>query len=483
MSKILFVDDKWQINRWDRHFQREWRDLDFEVAFEERADCALERLANDGPFHLVLLDLKFDDQSVQGIDVLPLIKKEYPELPIIILSSREDAISQAVDCTKLGASSYFAKHQLDFQKLALEIQNYIQLAEQRHKTLSLTEELNTYRKYDQLIYKSAPMAKLVAKLSALADTPSTVLITGESGTGKELVSTALHRMSQRSREPFIKVNCSAVPVELAESELFGHKKGAFTSASGTRRGKFELANGGTIFLDEVADLIPEVQAKLLRVIQEKVISPVGSERDLTVDVRIVAATNKDLAEQVRMGLFREDLYYRLNVIPVDVPPLKTRKEDLPILVEHFRKKLNEELAQNIKEIDPECINMLSNYDWPGNVRELENVMEQAFIQARLESEDSLTQQHFPPLGTDGKGTLDVDTSILVQKYAGDLYAGKLSWEDISEELDTIRKQIILTVLDRERGNGRAAAGVLGISRGNLAQWLHKWKISTLEFRP
>jgi len=338
---------------------------------------ALDKLKG-AAFDAVLLDVAMPD--LDGLSTLKQIRASQPELPVMMMSGNA-TLATAVEATRLGACDFLEKP-LTTDKVLITVQNALKLARLEHDALAAKKRERAEVDFflGQWMVGSGPrMRRIVETLRKAAPTSARVLVTGERGTGKELVARALHELSKRREGPFVKLNCAAIPAELIESELFGHEKGSFTGATQMRRGKFEQAHGGTLFLDEIGDMTPEAQAKVLRVLQENEIERVGGQETIAVDVRVVAATNKDLREDMQKGRFRADLYDRLNVVPVEVPPLRERKEDIPALVEHF---LVETCAQNGKRklaVAQPALSLLMQHDWPGNVRELRNTIERLVI--------------------------------------------------------------------------------------------------------
>jgi len=338
------------------------------------AATAEEGLQLTKEFHpdLIFLDIWLPDRD--GIELLEDLKSMFKEIPIIIISGH-GTIEQAVKATKLGAYDFLEKP-LSLERVLLTAQRALERGTIEKQFQALTEDL---QKQWQIIGSSTIIKHLKAQIEMVAKTPSRVLITGESGVGKELVARAIHQLSPRAKGPFVEVNCAAIPQELIESELFGHEKGSFTGAHERKKGKFELADGGTLFLDEIADMSLATQAKVLRAIETQQFQRVGGSKDIKVDVRIIAATNKDLKKEISEGRFREDLYFRLNVIPIHVPPLREHKEDIPELVEHFIELFSQQYGWPKKKITADAIRALQAYDWPGNVRELKNAIERLMI--------------------------------------------------------------------------------------------------------
>ncbi|MBI5638013.1 MAG: sigma-54-dependent Fis family transcriptional regulator [Nitrospinae bacterium] len=329
------------------------------------------------PFRLVISDLMMPQMN--GIQLLEKVKESWPETEVIIVTS-VGIVKPAVEAMKKGAYSYIQRP-FDDDDLVLEVKKVLDYVNMRKENTSLREELDQVR-HGNLMIGNTPLIRAIQELiGSVANTNATVLIMGESGTGKELVANALHNASGRKRGPFVKVNCAALAESLLESELFGHEKGAFTGAIAQKKGRFEMADGGTLFLDEIGDISPAIQVKLLRVLQEREFDRVGGAKPVKTDVRIVSATNKNLAEEVKRGRFREDLFYRLNVISVNMPALRERKDDIAELARYFLEKYKADVNKNIAGITDKAMRALVNYDWPGNIRELQNVIERAVVLA------------------------------------------------------------------------------------------------------
>jgi DNA-binding NtrC family response regulator len=367
-ANLLVIDDEPNILTSLRR-ALELEDYAVEVAGSGRV--GLSKLA-ERDIDLVLLDVMMPEMS--GIEVLEQIGDRYPATNVVMMSGNA-SIETAVSATKLGAFDFVEKP-LSTDKLLITITNALSLAKLRRENRELSAQVSGDF---AMVGKSPRMTGIFDKIAKTAPTNGRVLITGENGTGKELVARAIHQHSRRADASFVKLNCAAIPAELIESELFGHEKGAFTGATQQRRGKFELADGGTLFLDEVGDMNPSAQAKVLRVLQEGELERVGGHETITCDVRVVAATNKNLADEIAQGRFREDLYYRLNVVPIELPPLRDRREDIPQLVEHFVASLCESNGRRVKTMSKEAITLLMQHDWPGNVRELKNSLERLVI--------------------------------------------------------------------------------------------------------
>ncbi len=359
---------------------------------------------NDEDLSLVLCDLKLPDGD--GLELLSYIKEEY-DLPVIMITGYA-SVDTAVKAIKMGAENYIKKP-FHFNELMMVIKKSLDTTRLKKENRKLQEMLYGENSFEGIVSSSSKMKNIFELIRKISTTDATVLIQGESGTGKELIAKAIHNTSLRSSKPFIPINCSGLPVELLESELFGYKKGAFTGAYKDKEGLFVAANWGTLFLDEVVDTPPPVQAKLLRVLQEGTFIPLGSVNPVKVDVRIISASNKDLYEAVKEGRFREDLYYRLNVVRIDLPPLRERREDILLLADHFIKKYSVKHHKEVKYMDNKVKNMLLRYNWPGNVRELENVIEQAVA---LSSDSTITVDNLPSYIFD-KGSSEDDSYYLV----------------------------------------------------------------------
>ncbi len=370
MAKILIIEDEEAIRRVLRNILSE-ESKDLQVDDAENGKVGLDKMAKDS-YDLVLCDIKMP--GMDGIEVLDNIVKDHPDTAVVMISGHGD-IETAVDCIKKGAYDFISKPP-DLNRLLNTVRNALDRKELATTVKVLKKKVS--KKYE-MIGSSDALNEVREMIEKVAPTEARVLVMGPNGSGKELVAHHVHEKSERSKSPLIEVNCAAIPAELIESELFGHKKGAFTSAVKDRKGKFELANGGTLFLDEVGDMSLSAQAKVLRALQENKITPVGGDKEIKVDVRVIAATNKDLQKEIEQGKFREDLYHRLGVIVIRVPGLNDRKEDIPELADHFGKKVSEEQGIAPKRITNEAIKALQNFDWSGNIREFRNVMERLYI--------------------------------------------------------------------------------------------------------
>jgi DNA-binding NtrC family response regulator len=441
--RILLVDDEPGI--------RASLKMTLEPAYEVMAASSgtegLALLHKESP-DLVLLDIIMPGED--GMAVLQRIRTEAPEVPVIMLTATK-TVKTAVGAMKMGAADYVTKP-FDVEELRLIVARTLAARALEQEVQYLRAQVVHRYAFHNLIGKSPAMQEIYAKIEQLADTRTTVLITGESGTGKELVARALHYNSSRRDRPFIAINCAALPDTLIESELFGHEKGSFTDARMRREGHFELAHGGSLFLDEISEISPAIQAKLLRVLQEREFTRVGGTQSVKVDVRIIAATNKNLADLLRRGEFREDMYYRINVVSIHLPPLRERKEDIPLLAKHFLAARLEEERRPPQEFSPEVLDLLGKYPWPGNVRELQNVVEQASIWCRG---TAITPDNLPP---------SIRTDTLTPALRAASLTGQLSLEKAVMEFE---RQLILYALKQTDFVQVHAAALLGISRRML----------------
>ncbi len=414
-------------------------------------------------FDIVLTDLAMPRKT--GMDLLKYLTETSPET-ICILITGYGSIQGAVEALKLGAYDYLCKP-IKPDEVMILIDKALEIREIRRENVSLKRELKNRYGFDNIVGTSKPMQQVFGLIEKVADTESTILITGESGTGKELIAHAIHYASDRRDRPFIPVNCAAIPEELLESELFGHEKGAFTHAIKTRIGRFELANKGTIFLDEIGEMSPSLQVKLLRVLQERKFERVGGVNTISVDIRIVAATNIDLEAAVRDGKFREDLYYRLNVIPIHVPPLRERRGDIPLLVKHFLKKFCKGKRQCVEGITDEAMEILAYYEWPGNVRELENIVERLVILANgpVITKDDLPEQ-----------ILQNVSGSLGRPLPGSLFEMPEEGMSLSKAVEELEKRLILQALEKTGGIKNRAAKLLQMNRTTLIEKMKKLKL-------
>jgi len=405
------------------------------------------------PFDLILLDIRM--RTMDGIEALGEIRKISPLVPVLIMTAYA-SVKTAVEALKAGAFEYLTKP-LDIDELKILIEKALEVYHLRAENIALKERLGDRFNFSRIIGRSPKMKEVFDTLSLVAPTDATVLILGESGTGKELVANSIHHNSPRASQPFIKVSCAALPETLLEGELFGHEKGAFTGAIARREGRFQLAHRGTIFLDEVGEMSVTTQTKLLRVLQEKEFEPLGSTRTVKTDVRVIAASNKDLEREVKEGRFREDLFYRLNVVPVCLPPLRERKEDIPALAAHFFAVYRDKNRKELGDISGKAMDLLMRHDWPGNIRELENCMERAVILAR------------------GEIIAPADLPLTIQALSRDREIQGLNLPS-GISLQELEKALILKTLDDTGGNRSRAAEILGINRRTLQNKLKEYGI-------
>jgi two-component system response regulator GlrR len=425
----------------------------FGVVTTHRETDAKAAVAGDA-FDLAIVDLQLTDQD--GISLMEDLHRISPDLPVIILTAH-GSIESAVEAMKRGAVTYLTKP-FDARELVLHIGRVLEQRRLASEVTRLKGLLAERFGFESIVARSEAMSRVLDVVSRIAETDSTVFIHGESGTGKELIARALHLASGRKEQPFVAVNCAALPETLLESELFGHEKGAFTGATRSSRGLFARAHGGTIFLDEIGDMPLGIQAKFLRVLQERQVTPLGGEQPQAVDVRIIVATNKDLDKQVAQGLFREDLYYRIHVIPILLPALRERKEDIPILADHFLKKYGKQMNKTVKGLAPKALQRLMLHDWPGNVRELENTIEYAVAMTRDDviSEESV----LPARAGRSDGTV----------------------KPLKEAKEAFEKEYLVNLLRITRGNVASAAELAGKYRADLYALLKKYEISPAGFK-
>ena len=469
INRILVADDE-ESMRWvlSKALQKKGFSIDLAASGDQARDL-LER--ND--YDLAILDIKMPGET--GLELLHRFRELKPDTLIIIMTA-ESSMENAVDAMKLGAYDYITKpfdlNVLD--AIIVKAQKAYDVTSEVHRLK--TELQEPYRLDRSIIGGSVAMQQVYKIIGKTAPSDVTVLITGESGTGKELIARALHYNSHRLGKPFVAINCAAIPRELLESELFGHEKGSFTGATERRIGKFEQANGGTLFLDEIGDMPAELQTKLLRVLQEKEISRTGGNTTIQVDVRIIAATNQDITNKIKQNEFREDLYYRLNVVPIALPPLRERKDDIHDLTHFFINKANEELNVNIQGCREDTMELLRSYHWPGNVREMENTIYRATL---LAADQVLAPGDFPDLIASSPETRK-DGASLEDLIAGKLSASLMPMEvnelnDLYEMvLHQMERPLIRIILEKTRGNQVRAAEILGLNRNTLRK-----KIQTL----
>ena len=448
-NTILVVDDDLAHRTMLRTLLGGWG---YEVTEADDGGKAVEAVSHK-PFDLIMMDIRM--LKVSGLEALAEIKRYNPAIPVIIMTAYA-SVETAVTALKEGAYDYLTKP-LDFDELKLTIERAMEHSRLREENRHLRESLASQFDSRNLIGHSPAMTRLIETMVQVAPSEATVLITGESGTGKEMIAGAIHFNSLRKNGPFVKINCAAITETLLESELFGHEKGAFTGAERRKEGKFRQAEGGTLFLDEVSEMSPAMQVKLLRVLQEREITRVGGDDVVKVDVRVIAATNKDLMREIEARRFRDDLYYRLNVVTLNVPPLRERKEDIPLLARNFLTVFAKKNNKSIKGFSPQAMDRLIRYDWPGNVRELMNAVERGVVLSRSEY---LGEESFAFIFRQQQ-----ETEMPVQQIG----AGEPS-------LESVEKETILKALETAGGNKSEAARRLGITRRTLHLKLKKYGV-------
>lgn len=440
-AEILVVDDEDIV----RDSLRDWLDgVGYDVAVAASAEEALEILKKK-KFNIMIADLVMP--GMNGIELMKEAKKIYPTLAAVIITAHA-TIQTATTAIREGAFDYVEKPFCP-EKVELLIEKLVEHQDLIEENISLRRQIKEKFRFEGIIAKSSKMLKIFELIKIVAPTNATVLITGETGTGKEIVARAIHHQSKRRNKPFIATSCAALAESLLESELFGHEKGSFTGAVGRKKGKFEAADKGTLFLDEIGEINANTQIHLLRALEEKKITRIGSNEEIAVDVRIITATNKDLRNMVMEEQFREDLYYRLKVVTINLPPLKDRKEDILPLAEHFLKKYTEENNKDTIKFSPGVIEFMLNYSWPGNVRELENMIEHGVI-------------------------LSKDNAVTMAELPQDIIHPAIQKE---KTIEAVTKYHVLNVLEETKGNISKAAGILGIRRMTLYNKLKKYDLT------
>ncbi|MGH9445074.1 MAG: sigma-54-dependent transcriptional regulator [Terriglobia bacterium] len=453
MPGILIVEDEAKMQRL---LQLSLSEEGYSVQTTSDAESGL-RLLRQARFDLVITDLKLP--GMDGLEFLQAVKRADGQVPVVLMTAF-GTVETAVQAMKAGASDYVLKP-FALEEMKLIIKKELNVRRLQDENRDLREALGKRYEFKNIVARSAAMQEALAVVERVAPTNSTVLLGGESGAGKDMIARAIHQHSRRASGPFVKINCAAIPENLLESELFGYEKGAFTGAVTSKPGKFELADKGSIFLDEIGDVPPAIQVKLLRVIQEREFERLGGTKTLRVDVRLIAATNRDLRMALEQGTFREDLYYRLNVVPVNIPPLREHKEDIPDLVRVFLERFGHEAGKNVSSITPAAMKLLMEFHWPGNVRELENIIERAVA---LSSEDVIDVADI---------RLDLSPS-LPRLPAGESGA---PFPPPGVTLEQFEDEIIRESLRRAAGNKSQAARLLGLSRNALRYRLSKMGVA------
>ena len=453
LRSVLIVDDEVGVRESLKMILKK----EYEVFLAKDAEEAFSKIKEQSP-DVILLDIILP--GLDGLRVLERIKQNDPDSIVIMITATNTA-KTAVEAMKLGAYHYVTKP-FDNDELRLIISRSLSEKALKQELLFRREEMDKSFDFEKIIHKSNVMKDIFKVVKQIADSKSTALIMGESGTGKELISRAIHYNSNRKNYPFVTINCAAIPETLIESELFGHEKGAFTNAIEKKLGRFEVAHQGTLFLDEIGELSLATQAKILRFLEEKEFNRVGGSKTMKVDVRLITATNKDLNQLIKKGNFREDLYYRINVVPIVIPPLRDRKEDIPLLIDHFINKFNVENNKNVKGFNKEAIELMMQYEWPGNVRELENLVERVI---------ALTSAEYIPLSELPLSFKNIPKTNGLKESVLD---GKVSFIQAEEEFE---RGVILDALKRTNHIQSHAAEILGISRRILKYKMDKLGIS------
>jgi len=459
METILIVDDE---RNTLKMLSQGLKLRGYQALTAASGEAALQHCAKTD-VDLVLLDIRMEN-GMDGVQTLVKLQKQYPRLNVVMMSAQQD-IETAVKTMELGAKRYITKP-ISIDKILASVEPFLEISRLSQENQILKSKIVDE---DEMVGKSTAILNLRSQIHRVAASGLSVLISGENGTGKQLVANAIHQQSRRSTKPFIPLNCAALPDELVESELFGHERGAFTGADARRQGRFELANGGTLFLDEIGDMSLRAQAKVLRALETGELERLGSHEIRRVDVRIIAATNKHLLEEIEYRRFRRDLYYRLNVVPIEVPPLRERLEDIPLLVKYFAKRLQLNMAPAAKVIDPGAYAALQSYDWPGNIRELKNIVERLMIMVNREI----------VMPTDVAEVLPLTSQKPSQSRNATPYLHNTS---LSAMVESAEAQCVLTALEENDWNIRRTAEVLEVERSNLYKKMKKYNIQRPETR-
>ena len=444
-EKILIVDDEKSMCQ---YLSIMLRKEGYDVVTVNSGKKAV-RAVKESNFDVVITDIKME--GMDGIEVLKSVKEIDSTIPVIVMTAYASQ-KTAIEALNKGAFYYLIKRAKN-EEIKMVIRNALDIHKVKNENVFLKKQLKKKSDFKEIIGKSEEIQKVFNLVDKVADTDSTILICGESGTGKELIAKAIHYRSSRANKPFVSINCGALPENLLESELFGHVKGSFTGAIRDKEGLFKVASGGTFFLDEVGETSPAIQVKLLRVLQEREIIPVGGTKPIKVDVRLIAATNADLEKEVKDDRFRADLYYRLNVIPINLPPLRDRRDDIPLLIDHFLKIATQKTGK-VKEVSKEAMECMINYDWPGNVRELENIIERAVI---LEETDEITLDSLP--------------EKIRNKSVG---TKKIVMQKAQVTLEELEKEYLISVLEETNWQKKKASSILGINASTLYRKIQRY---------
>ena len=456
--KVLIIDDDLSIRNM---LSIVLKNEGYEVIAVESAIIALKKLKKE-MVDLIISDIKMPE--ISGIELLRKVKSIDQEIPVIMITGFAST-NDAVEAMKLGAEDYIIKpFNLDELKIIINKSIYKKSIEKEN--IELKSRLTEKEKFENIVGKNSKMLKIFDLIDTISQTDSTVLISGESGTGKELIARAIHNKSPRAQNDFVSINCGALPENLLESELFGHSKGAFTDAYRDKTGLFEVADKGTLFLDEIGEMPQPMQVKLLRAIQEKIIRRVGSNNEIAIDVRIISATNKDLLDSMTKGKFRSDLFYRLNVISIDIPPLKDRKDDIPLLMHNILNNLNKRFNKQIEGYERDVIDMFMKYPWPGNVRELENFIERSVA---LEKENVITTKSLPK-----ELVYNITESVMSVDSIDSLLAENDF--DYTEYMDKISRQVLVKALEKNNSNLKMTAKMLNMSYRSLRYLISKFNL-------
>jgi DNA-binding NtrC family response regulator len=454
MEKILFVDDEKSILEL---LKKVFIKKGYSVKTSISAAKAFE-LIDENDFDLILTDIRLPQKS--GMDILKYVMKKKPEIPVIMMTAY-GTIKQAVEAFKIGAVDYVVKP-FDIEELKIVVAHGLEKRKLKEENILLKRELKDKFNIENIIGKSKIMQELFNLIKKISATDSTVLIYGESGTGKEIAARAIHINSHRKDKPFVTINCGALPENLLESELFGHAKGSFTGAIAEKKGMFEVAEKGTLFLDEVGEMSPSTQVKLLRALQERKIRKVGGVKEIDTDVRIIAATNQDIKQRIKEGRFREDLFYRLNILYFEMPPLRKRREDVPLLVSHFLEKYCKKMGRKMKRLVPEVISVLESYYWPGNVRELENVIERIVA---IEERGTVTLGSLPKEIVSPQSSLEEDL-VLQDGFS------------LNKKLDETSRSYLQKALKISEGSLKKTASLLGLNYRSLRYLIEKFGLKS-----